>query len=64
MFILKLIGWIIVALLIAVIVVYIIGLCKRAAYAIKAGIGPTTKELLSPWDNLYAGSIGLFKKSD
>lgn len=64
MSILGIIGWLIVVIIIAVIVIYAIGLCRRAWDSIKSGADTDTKELLSVWDNLYEGSIGLFKKND
>ena len=58
---LGIVGWILPIIIILVIVVYIIGLCRRAADAIKRGMEMSVKQILSPLDNLYEGSIGMFK---
>ena len=60
-FALKLIFYGILAIIILVVIIYAIGLIVRMIDAIKHGVGPTTEQLFSPLDNLYAGSIGLFK---
>ena len=58
----KIVFVVIIIILILVVVVYFIGLIRRAMDAIKRGNDPSVKQILSPLDNLYEGSIGLFKK--
>lgn len=62
MSILGIIGWVIVAAIVIVLVIYAIGLGRRAWKAVNLGIDMGAKELLSIKDNLYEGSIGLIKK--
>ncbi len=58
---LGIIGGIIGVLFFLVIIVYAIGLVRRSWAAIKSGAEMDTKKQLSIKDNLYEGSIGMFK---